>query len=103
MITKRIFPNVKQAIEDLREDGMKGLITSERFVAKKTISKDPETTGRWIIFDKGMGCCKIEKMGEKPRLIRLSMESAVAAYLPADRVFSVSTDKNLFCKVLYAR
>lgn len=100
MLPRQIFPNVEQAINDLRKEGEASVLTCGTLGAGKTISRTADSSGEWIIFDKGRGRCEVVmERREQPIPIRLSLESAVAVHIPGGS-YSLRTDTTITHRTL---
>jgi len=102
MLTKRFFPGINEAIERLRKEGMIGAVTEESLSARKTILKDPEQLGRWLIFGPGVGYLIIEVAMRKSK-VRWLKRSTIAVHVPAGRSCLLYPDLTLSYRIIYAR
>jgi hypothetical protein len=100
MLPRRIFPSVQQAIKDLQKEEIASILICGTLGAGKTVCRCADSSGEWIIFDKGKGRCEIiMARREQPVPIRLSLRSAVAIHIPSGN-YALSTDTTIAHKVL---
>jgi hypothetical protein len=100
MLTKRKFPDVKQAIDDLREGSESNILFDNGMLcAGEIVRRHASRLERWVIFNKGIGQCMII-LASGRMLIRLSMEEVTAVCIPVGRAYTLFPEASISYKVL---
>lgn len=101
MLTKRTFPNTKQAVDELQKGTESSLlIENETLAAGETTYWHVSSRERWLIFNKSMNSCQIKMKNGKIFPVRLSIKRAVAIHIPAGRAYTLSSDARVAYRTL---
>lgn len=99
MLTKRTFASIDQAIKELYE-GRNPAGDFEVIKAGGTVCLYSNKADKWIIFNKGIGSCRIETTTREVKLIRLSIKNVIAVHIPAGCGFALNAHSRVIYKVL---